>query len=200
GADYTWAINYWMSAPFHALPMLDPELTEVGFGDYLNSSGSSVGTQGIVYGATLDVQRGLVQNANVAVQFPLFFPPDGGETWVLSHSLFEYPNLVTSCPGYSRPTGPPVIIQTGFGSGRPNVNSFVFSENGNAVPSCMFHEGSYSNPNPTTQEIGRKILDDRDAIIIVPQNPLKIGNSYEVTVTISGVPYTAQFTAVEPPY
>ena len=64
----------------------------------------------------------------------------------------------------------------------------------------MFHEGTYANANPTTQEVGRRILDARDAIIIVPQSPLKIGNVYEVVVTIDGNTYSSRITAVDPPY
>lgn len=199
-ATYVWAINYWMSAPFHALPILDPELTAVGFGFFSNPSQMNSGNLGAVnVAATLDIQRGIVSPALEILQFPISFPPDGGETWVLKHDLYEYPNPLTSCPGYSRPTGAPIIIQTGTGTGRPNINSFLFTENGVAAAACMFDETTYTNSDAFAQDIGRKILDPRDAVVIIPRNPLVVGSTYAVTITVDGTPYTTQFTAVAPP-
>ena len=200
-ATYYWAINYWISAPFHALPILDPELTAVGFGFFASSNQMTGGNLGGVnVAATLDIQRGIVSPALELLQFPISFPPNGGETWVLKHDLYEYPDPIASCPGYSRPAGAPIIIQTGAGSGRPTVSSFLFTVNGVASAACMFTEATYTNSDPTAQEIGRKILDPRDAVVIIPRNPLVVGNHYEATITVGGTPYTTQFTAVAPPY
>jgi hypothetical protein len=91
------------------------------------------------------------------------------------------------------------MIQTGAGGGRPTVNGYRFTSNGAVATACMFHEGSYTNDNPTAQQSGRGILNARDAIVIIPLNPLVIGNVYEVSVTIDGVPYSSQFRAVPPP-
>lgn len=201
-ASYIWAINYWMAAPFHGLPMLDPELTAVGFGFYSvsNSSNNNNNLGGVNVAATLDVLRGLVQPSMRIIQYPIFFPPDGGETWILKHSLYEYPDPLSSCPGYSRPSGPPIMIQTGTGSGKPEVTSYRFTANGAVATACMFHEQSYINSNPTAQQSGRGILNARDAIVIIPLNPLVVGSEYEVTVTVNGESYSSKFTAVEPPY
>jgi hypothetical protein len=99
-ANYLWAINYWMAAPFHGLPMLDPELTAVGFGFFSKGSANGNNIGGVNVAATLDVLRGLVSPTFELIEFPIFFPADGGETWVLKHSLYEYPNPLSSCPGY----------------------------------------------------------------------------------------------------
>lgn len=155
---------------------------------------------GVNVAATLDVLSGLVSPSFEIIEFPIFFPPDGGETWVLKSTLYEYPDPLASCPGYSRPTGPPIMIQTGPGTGRPIVNGYSFTMNGNAASACMFHEGSYTNSNSSAQRSGRRILDVRDAVVIIPFNPLVKGNVYKVTVTIDGETYSSEFTAVEPPY
>jgi len=199
-ATYIWAINYWMSAPFHGLPMLDPELTAVGFGIYSRPASTSNNIGGVNVAATLDVLSGIVSPSFELIQFPIFFPPDGGETWVLKHDLYEYPDPLTSCSGYSSPTGPPIMIQTGTGSGRPVVTSYSFTSNGNSASACVFTESTYTNSNSSAQQSGRRILDVRDAVVIIPFNPLVIGNVYKVTVTIDGETYSSEFTAVDPPY
>jgi uncharacterized protein YkwD len=200
-ASYIWAINYWMSAPFHGLPILDPQLQDVGFGSYLSPSpGNPTDISLINFGATLDIERGLDQSAGQDTEFPIFFPPDGGETWVRRHGLFEYPDPLASCAGYTRPAGAPIMIQTGLGGGTPNVTSFLLTEDGNQIPACMFHEGTYTNPDPVAQASGRGILNVRDAIVILPQKPLKVGSVYAVSVSIDSVPYGASFTVVAPPY
>jgi hypothetical protein len=200
-ANYIWAVNYWMAAPFHGLPMLDPELTAVGFGFFSRSSsfgGNNVG--GINVAATLDILSGIIQPSLEFIQYPIFFPPDGGETWVLRHSLYEYPNPLSACSGYSRPTGPPIIIQMGSGGGRPTVNGYSFTSNGNISAACMFSESTYDNPSAAAQSSGRGILNARDAIVIIPLNPLIVGNKYRASVTVDGVNYSTTFTAVDPPY
>ena len=199
-ATFIWAINYWMSAPFHGLPMLDPELTAIGFGLFSKPSSSGNNIGGVNVASTLDVLSGLVSPSFELIEFPIFFPADGSETWVLKHDLFEYPNPLSSCPGYSRPTGPPIMIQTGAGGGQPIVNSYTLTSNGVNAFACMFHELSYTNSDPAAQSSGRGILNARDAIVIIPFNPLVVGNVYKITVTIDGVPYSSEFTAVEPPY
>ncbi len=199
-ATFIWAINYWMAAPFHGLPMLDPELNTIGFGFHSKNASTSSNVGGVNVAATLDVLRGLVRPSLEIINYPIFFPADGGETWILKHSLFEYPNPLSSCPGYSRPSGPPIMIQTGAGGGLPTVNSYRLTANGVAATACMFTEATYTNSNPAAQQSGRGILNARDAIVIIPLNPLVVGSVYEVTVTIDSVPHSAQFTAVEPPY
>lgn len=199
-ATFFWAINYWMSAPFHGLPILDPELTAVGFGFYHKQQATSNVIGGVNVASTLDVLSGIVSPSFELIQYPIFFPPDGGETWVLRNSLYEYPDPLAHCNGFSRPTGPPIMIQTGTGSGRPIVTSYSFSVNGSPSFACMFTESTYSNSNSAAQQSGRRILDVRDAIVIIPFNPLVVGNTYEVSVTINGETYSAEFTAVAPPY
>lgn len=92
------------------------------------------------------------------------------------------------------------MIQTGPGSGRPTVTGYSFSVNGSPGFACMFTESTYNNSNSAAQQSGRRILDVRDAVVIIPFNPFTVGNTYQVTVTIDGETYSAEFTAVDPPY
>src|SRR5260370_42174436 len=71
-ADST-AIDWWMQAPFHAMGMMDPRLTQTGFGSYREVK------SGWIMGAAVDVLRGnSLHGAADPVCFPghaAIFPP-----------------------------------------------------------------------------------------------------------------------------
>jgi hypothetical protein len=96
-ADHTWAINFWISAPFHLTPIIDPALETVGYGNFNAPSGT------FRMAAVLDVRS--EHGSGSGVTYPVYFPGDGTTTWVVRHSLFEWPDPLASCPGYQRPTG-----------------------------------------------------------------------------------------------
>lgn len=192
GVGYTWPIDYWMSASFHALPLLDPELQMVGYGDFRDAS-SSFGMA-----ATMDVKRG-IRGLPADIQFPITFPKDGGQTWVTTFNLPEFPNSIASCPGFSQPTGAPIILQIGSGDQVPRVTSTELKRGDTPVPHCSFSETTYTNPNSYWQGVGRLILDVRDAIVIVPRSPLVVGQTYTVTVNTNGQAITWQFDVIAGP-
>lgn len=187
GSDpYEWAINYWMSAPFHAIPILDPQLSKTGFAEYRDPSGLSPLT------ATLDVGRGL-EPSPPDVQFPILFPGDGGLTWVLRYSLPEFPEALSTCPGYEQPTGAPIILQIGDGRETPQVAATALSRDGEYLAHCRFDETNFTHPNEYRQRSARTILDQRDAIVIIPQQPLVPDATYTVRVDVNGQTYNWSF-------
>ncbi len=183
-----YAISLWMGGPFHALGIIDPQLHQVGYGSYRENVGSWR------MGAALDVLRGL-GTTPPGTMFPIYFPKDGASTPLLSHSG-ETPSPLTSCPGYSQPSGPPVMLQIGDGGQTPNVTAHSFQENGVAREHCVFDETNYANPNGSYQSLGRSILNMRDAIVIMPRNPLISGATYTVSITVNGNTYVWSFTAL----
>ena len=189
-SEPNWAVDYWISAPFHALPFLDPELHAVGYGSYREEVGTFVAA------ATMDIKRGQGE-IPAEISYPLPFPRDGGATWVLKHGLPEFPNPLTSCPGYQRPVGPPIILQMGSGDGTPAVGDHSFKAGDQALEHCLFDETSYVNPS--YQDTGRRLLDDRDAIVIMPRRPLEVGQTYTVDIVVDGTPFSGSFEAVSPP-
>jgi hypothetical protein len=189
---YRWPINYWISAAFHAIPLLDPALMSVGYGEH-NDASSSFGMA-----ATMDVQSSSRADLT-AVQYPIMFPRDGGQTWVTTYSLPEFPNTASGCSGYQKPTGAPIILMLGNGENTPRVNSTRLQENGSDIPHCAFNETNYFNSVPFWQEVGRTILDERDAVVILPRSPLNIGQEYTVTVNNGGEEIQWSFTVTEPP-
>lgn len=191
-APAEWAIDYWISAPFHALPMLDPQLQSVGFGWYREQDG------GVVFAANMDILRGLDQDM-VDFSYPITFPRDGGSAWVRQSVLYEYPDPLTACPNYVRPTGPPIILQLGTGSGVPAIEGSSFRSGDRVLDHCAFSEATYTNPDATAQLSGRRILDVRDAIVLIPRLPLQPDKVYTASIAVDGQQITWSFTAVAAP-
>ncbi len=194
GSDpYKWAFNYWMSAPFHAIPILDPQLRTTGFAEYRDTNGEQQ------LAATLDVRRGLGTQAD-GVTYPILYPRDGGLTWVLRYSLPEFPEALSTCPGYQQPTGAPIILQLGDGREVPQVTASALYRDGEYLAHCRFDETTFTHANEFRQASARMILDQRDAIVIIPQQPLLPDSNYSVRVDVNGTTVTWSFrTAAGPP-
>jgi hypothetical protein len=71
--------------------------------------------------------------------------------------------------------------------------------NGAPIPFCIYDETNYSHPDPGTQNNGRIILNGRDAIVIMPRNPLVVGQSYMASITVNGQTITWTFTVTNSP-
>lgn len=186
-ADET-AIDWWMAAPFHAVSILDPQLHTTGFGSYRENVG--------IYkmGATLDVSRGR-GGLPPGTAFPIPYPGDGAETGLLSFGGYEWPDPLTSCPGYSAPTGPAIILQIGDGSLTTlEVTAHSLHQGGTPLDHCVFDETSYVNPISYDQGIGRLILAGRDAIVVMPRDPLAAGQTYQVSITANGQTHSWSFS------
>jgi hypothetical protein len=180
------AIDLWMRGPFHAVGIIDPELLQAGFGSYREADG------GWQMGAALDVIRGL-GGGPAPVEFPVKWPHDGMTVPLSSFGGFESPDPLTSCPGYTAPTGLPILLQLGSGNLTPSVTNSSFTQSGPPLPHCRFDETNYGNPDTGLRDLGRAILDARDAVVIIPQSPLTPGATYTVSVTANSQIYTWSF-------
>jgi uncharacterized protein YkwD len=190
-ATDNYAIDLWMTGPFHAVGIIDPKLNTTGFGSYREADG------GYQMAATLDVLRGR-GGVPGGTTFPLPYPKSGGQLWTLSYGGSEAPDPLTSCSGYTAPSGPPIILQLGSGSVTPSVTAHSFSRGATALEHCIFDETNYYNPNSSYQSLGRAVLNARDAIVIMPRQPLSVGQSYTVSITANGTTTTWTFTTVAP--
>lgn len=181
------AIDLWMNGPFHAVGIIDPRLVVTGFGSYRESDG------GYAMAAALDVLRG--RSASLAgVSFPIMWPGNGQRVPVGSYGGSEYPNPIASCPGYSAPTGLPIIVQFGSGSVTPIVSASSFAEGATTLEHCVFTEQTYSNAaDPSGQSLGRSVLGSRDAVVLIPRAPLQSGHTYSASLTVNGVTRTWSF-------
>jgi uncharacterized protein YkwD len=166
------AIDWWMAAPFHAMAMMDPRLTQTGFGSYRNAAYSPW-----QMGAALNVNQG----ATAPGQYPVFFPGNGSTEPLTSFSGNETPDPTLACPGYR---GLPLFIEVG--ANVATTAGPVHSLTGNGVPltHCVIDS---TNPSFTNN------LKWRGGVIVFPQQPLQAGVRYVVTLTVNGSPYTWSF-------
>ncbi len=191
-ALFNWAINFWFSAPFHALPLLDPRLETIGYGDFVEDGGD------VKMAAVTDVRSGAGELPS-SVTYPIFYPGDGAQTWIVRLSMHEWPDPYANCPGYQQPTGPAILLQLGTGELTPQVTAVAFSTDENVLDVCIFNETNYINDNAYAQEAGRSILNARDAVVIIPREQLIVGQTYTVFVTANGETYTWSFEIIKPP-
>jgi hypothetical protein len=105
----TYAIDWWMAAPFHAMGMMDPRLTQTGFGSYREVK------SGWDAGFTLDTIRG---NSFQGGSYPVYFPGNGSTEPLTTYFGGEYPDPLQACKPYTAPTGLPIFIEIGS-----NVNT-----------------------------------------------------------------------------
>jgi hypothetical protein len=181
------SIDVWMQAPFHAIGILDSELNTVGYGEYSETDG-----QGLQFAAGLDVLRGL-GTAQAPVTFPIMWPAPDTNIPLNAH-WGEYPSPLSSCPGYTEPSGLPLLLQIGLGELTPDVTVHSFRRDGADYEHCVFDETSYVHPEDASQELGRSILDIRDAIVLIPREPLVPGATYHVSITVNGSKVEWSFT------
>jgi hypothetical protein len=180
------AIDAWISGPFHALGILDPALSQVGFGSYREANG------GWQMAATLDVLRGLGR-IPAEVVFPVFWP-QGNAAVPLGYYGGEMPDPLTSCPGFHAPVGLPLIMQVGSGNRQPVVTAYSFWQGSSLLEACVFTELTYTNPNSGYQSLGRAVLASRDAIVLIPRQPLTAGATYTIALTVDGQDHSWSFT------
>ena len=187
GLSDEWAIDVFMQAPFHAVSIIDPQLRATGFGSYREAVGS------VRTAVALDVLRGSA-SLPPGFSFPVMWPGDGESVALHQYVGYETPDPLTSCPGYAAPSGLPIILQIGAGSVTPAVTAHTFKQGNASLESCVFDETNYKNSDSGLQQLGRDILNMRDAIVLVPRLPLTPGATYTASITANGRTYTWSFT------
>ena len=180
-----WAIENWITGPFHRMWLLDPALHIVGYGQYCDKG---------ICAAALNIRGGVDGTVSTA---PVMYPPDRA---TISNGKFgadeaEWPDPLATC-GYHTPTGMPITLQIG-NKAPARLGEWSLSRNGAAVPSCAFDGSSYKSGDPIALERVKKQLAHFGAIVMVPKAPLVPGATYAVKITASGQTYSWWF-AVEP--
>lgn len=171
------AIDWWMAAPFHAMNMMDPRLTQTGFGSYRDST-----TSPWQEGGALDTIQG---NSFSGGSYPVYFPGNGTTEPLTRYGGGEFPDALQACPGYGAPTGLPVFIQVGGNVNTTAGSVHSFTGNGVALNHCVI--------DSSNSAVG-SYLYTRGGVILVPQQPLQVGVRYVVALTVNGTPYSWSFT------
>jgi FHA domain/Cysteine-rich secretory protein family len=188
-----WSIDGWMALPFHRMPILNPRLTSAGFGLYCESDACAAGLN------LLKGSQGKMP-AGAAASLPIEFPADGGTVAIRSFEN-EWPNPLTSCPGYAQPSGLAITLQLGdwldTHLGEYSVARVNADGSRSAVEACGIDSTSYSNPDAYSQELGRNVLKSYGTVVLIPRAPLDKGAKYAVHLSANGKQYDWTF-AISP--
>jgi hypothetical protein len=171
------AIDFWLRSPFQALSILDPQWSEAGFGSFREPGGLHQ------MSAVLDVRRGF--NETPSVTYPIYWPANGKGTRLRAYSGADAPNPQThpGCAGY---IGLPIILQVGNGSASVALtsnNPTLLRAGTSPQEHCVFTESTFLVPgDDDSTRYGRELLNQRDAIVILPRLALNPGTTYSVSI------------------
>jgi uncharacterized protein YkwD len=168
------AIDMWMQGPFHAAGLLDPRLRASAYGQYVDESAPRYRAA-----ATMDTIRGLDTSSRITA--PVVWPGNGSGVPQTSYTGGEWPDPLTPCPGYTVPSGLPIVI---LGGGDLTASSL--SAGGAALQHCAYDASDYRNPDTATRDYARRGMAARGAVFIVPRQPLVVGTTYTVSATVDG--------------
>jgi len=96
----------------------------------------------------------------------------------------DYPDPLSSCPGYKAPTGAPISIQLGQGygpDGSLEVSSVLVTRDGAEIDTCLITSSSYLGRNDSQTRVGKAGLASLGAAVILPREPLAPGH-YKVAL------------------
>ncbi len=175
------AVDGWVTGPFHAVGFLTPNLVEVGYGAYRDAGGSY-----IQMGATLNIW-GAQRDWSKTVDSAYAWPGNGSVVPVGRH-VNEWPSPTTECPGSS---GLPVLA---FFQQPVDVGAVSFTLNGAPLTKCVFDGTNYSNPDSSSQSLGRQILKSANAVVVMPKAPLTPGETYCFSVNSRNESVSSCFT------
>lgn len=184
------AVDALMASPFHALAALDPRLAEVGFG----SARLDMAWSGSYFGAALDVFHGIDWSRSGTF---MTFPRNGGTLPILAYNGLAQPDPLTSCPGYTAPSGPGLLAMFAPSG---NVVSSTFRQGSTLLEHCVIRFGVYTHPNTNLMQQGNTVLANLGAIMVIPRQPLQAGKAYTVTLTYNnGQSLSWSFTTAAQP-
>jgi uncharacterized protein YkwD len=210
------AIDIWLSGPFHALPMLDPDLEEVGYGRYCEEGECAAALRvgrdekwarsHQMSMAHYDPERHQHESPYVyempveakPLSKPIEFPPDGAVMNTTSFNGGEWPNPLASCPGYIPPTGPALILQLGTQT-VPEITGTSFQAGGHQLEHCVFNAPTYKNPDPVQAKTAQGILRTMGAVVMFPRVPLTTGTKYDVSIVAGERSYRWSFSVAAKP-
>jgi hypothetical protein len=179
-------IDGWLAAPFHAVGMLRPDLTQVAFAD-----DPTTGSAG------LDVISGFDYSLPPATS-PVLFPGPGMTTDLKTFGG-ESPDPLQTC-GWSGTAGLPLIAllpQAPVSGLTAQLTGPTGAETSTGGTLCVVDEHTYYTTDSIYGPVGLQILQGDNVVVLIPRHPLADG-SYQTTINQPGQPaITWSFTEVD---
>lgn len=200
-------IDQLMSEPVSAIAILDPTASAVGYGQYCDGAkcivvtpfwvGSMLTSSELVEDPNQKVKLADIDVQRMWLKTPREYPPSGSPLPTKPLGNLGYFDPLTSCPGYTRPAGGPILLSLGWGRDADvavRLSSYSLSESGKRLESCAFDATSYQNPDIDQQTIVRRELINTLGAVMIPRNPLEAGHTYDVSMTVNDKTYEWSFT------
>ena len=179
-------IDGWLTAPFHALGMLRPELTQVGFAAQNGAAGLGVGSMA-GFGHT--------------ITSPVLFPGPGMTTDLTEFSGGESPSPLPTC-GWTTDyhVGLPLIAML-TQAPSATLTATLTAPDGSVASSggelCLVDANTYVNADPVYGMAGLSSLLADNAVILIPNTPLVAG-TYTASISQPGMPNLSWSFTVKP--
>lgn len=159
------AVDGWLTAPFHAVGMLRPNLTQVAF-----AHDAGQGSAG------LDVISGLSGSGTSTA--PVLYPGNGMTTNLTSFTG-ESPSPVESCPApVGRSYGLPLVAllpSTPDPALTADLQAPDGSKSSSGAGLCVVDQHTFRSSDPVYGPTGAQILQGDRAVFLVPSAPLTAG-------------------------
>jgi hypothetical protein len=197
------------SSRLASLAVLDPQLAAVGFGIFCanqDCAGVIVYRRGLTKSQFLALYEGNAMDWNgmlgampftvARLRKPIESPASGMQFPSRAYRGGEYPDTLSSCHGFSAPTGVPIVLELGAPSAgeEVKVSSSSLSENGSQIETCAYDATTYANPDGVQQKRLREGLQAYGAVVVIPKDPLQPGHQYTVSIVADSQPYTWSFS------
>jgi hypothetical protein len=184
------AIQWWISGPFHRAQLVNPELKQVGFGQYCEGR-LCVSAMNTISDAPVATIGGRSFAA------PIEVPPDGATVKTPGFGG-EWPSPVSSCPGYPS-QAPAITLNIGINVPAKVTDAHLTQTSGAAagtiIDTCVYDSDGYTNPNAGDQARAREVLRSFGEVVMMVRDPLAGGETYRVAMTVNGKQYAWSFTA-----
>ena len=212
GADL---VDLLMTMPFSGLIPMVPQFSVAGLGAYCDPGQCAIV---IAYRFALEKSvrialydgpasdrlwnpgLGLIPMETGRLRTAVEFPPDGATVNLQSFAGEDFPDPLSSCPGYKTPTGTPISIQLGLGYGPDDsleVSSAFVTRDGAEIETCLITSASYMGRDSSQTQAGKTGLATVGAAVILPREPLTPGQ-YKVSLKEDGKLYEWGFTVAAP--
>ena len=172
-------VRMWIEAPFHRVGLMRPGWRTSG---YALESGVREGKQR--WGATLNVLAGLTGAGSA--KWPVVWPNARRvvEADYLAFERIEWPDPAVGCPR-SRDFDYGTIVTASFGPGKDvKVRSaHLRVRGGDPVPLCVESPLSYKRDDYT--DVGWRILQESNTVMVLPRRPLSAGKTYQGRITLT---------------
>lgn len=160
-------------APFHGLLHLQPQLARSGVGYAADGTREAL---------VVDVRGGV--DASIAdPPHPIAFPGPGATTNLRSYTGGEYPDPLGPCAGWTAPTGAPILLTLPDPGEVHEVS--ITGPDAQPLATCWFDAARFHHGDAVQRDLGRAILRERNALVVLPREPLATGR-HRVTVDLDG--------------